>query len=123
MAIPEFTTLDDVLAMLRLAAGDRDEDRLEKAVTEANSAVFTALGWAATDDRYTPGTDAYDEAWPVFSGAALTVACDLYRRPAAPGGVTDQYSGLGPVFLARDPLAGVWALIGPHANHLAQIGL
>src|SRR5690349_11034737 len=129
MALPEFTDRAACYEVLRLANGDIDETRIDAAVAAANRLIFAALAKPSDDPQYTapteedPATDEYLLAWPVISEAARIVALDLYRRPTAPFGILDSFSDLGPVRVGRDPIGAVWHLLGPFANHAAQIGL
>lgn len=99
MAVPEFTTTEDVLAVLRLKPADRDETRITAAVLAANRRVLVVLG-RAEDDIYFD-----DAAVMVELGlAAVTIAKNLYKREA-------------------DVMKDAWSLVGSHMTTEATSAL
>jgi hypothetical protein len=98
------------LDVLRLDAADDDAPRVELAVVEAVALVDAELdlevGYASSSSIPAPVT-----------GAAVTLAVELYRRKDAPFGVTDSWSPDGAVLrLSSDVLRGVRSTLAPYVS-------
>lgn len=95
------------LDVLRLDPTDEDAPRVELAVSEATALIDAELDLelAWTDSNAIPA--------PV-TGAAVTLAVELYRRKDAPFGVSDSWSPDGAVVrLSSDYLRGVRSELAP----------
>lgn len=88
-----------------VGAGDEHTAVLASSLQVAAELISKYVGGAAVPDN-------------VLDRCTLMVAADLFERRNAPNGIVNQqyqsFDGVGqaPARIARDPLAGVYALLG-----------
>lgn len=106
VTVGEYVTGGELVAVLKLAAGDLA--RADTVAAAANLIVFQAVGQAGANAYLAPPVE--PATYPAAAReAALAIAVDLWRRPKSPGGVFQVADYVGR--LALDPVAPVMVLI------------
>lgn len=113
MAVPQYTTVADVLARLRLATDTPDAGFVALCVQAANERV----------DQWLDRTDPTDTVWPPLAApypaevtaAATNAAIHVYRYKDAVSDIADAF-GVEQPRLTSDPLGGQRHLLAAYRH-------
>ena len=105
MTAPAYTSIEAVAARLRLTPADPDYAWLELCVDAANERV---------DDWLERGDDPLADPFPAaVQVAAAGVAARVFRGKDATADISEAWSGITPLQVPRDALAGFVADLAP----------
>jgi hypothetical protein len=115
-AVPEYCTLEDVLARLRIPTGHPDAGYVDECRAAAAELVATELGVDLTDPLTWPAPWPSEQIPNAVHRAAIGVTIRIYRFKDVESDVADTWGPTGAVQIPRDPLAGYVDLLAPFVH-------